>query len=1192
MIFALFACAAVHADSAGVALSGNVHALARAPFDRGEVPGTLAMVGMELVLRPTPAREQALSELLVQQRDVQSPQYQRWLTPAEYAARFGARSDDLQALTNWLRAQGLQVTETGAGGMHIRFSGTAAVVETAFHTRIHYFDVDGTRHYANVAPPQVPRAFAALIRGIRGLHDFHPRASAHLRRALAAGQSQSTVGPADVAAIYGFAPLYAAGLRGDGVTIVIAAQSDYVADIPQSYWQALGVYAGQTLVAMTVPTGTDPGRTGDANEDEVYLDLEIAGGLAPGATLLVVSDRDAVNAAEFAVDQDLGAIMNVSFSSCESADGVTDASVAALWNQAAAEGITVVVAAGDAGDAACDAARSFTVGSAAVGGLAVNGLASPPAALAVGGTDFNDNASATPPTALTYEPERVWNDSCTNSSYAQEYGYTNAIAFCNAATLPNLGANPYVQVAGGGGGLSGCSTQLADGSCAGGYAPPAWQTGVAAFSARALPDVSMLATSWLLCSYEAASLPCNPQAGQALVAGGTSAAAPAVAAMLALVDESKVTTSLADGRQGLVAPMLYSLAALEYGSATDPNRGSLAACNSGQGAAIAANCVFHDITVGTNAMPCSMLGSAAGTCTGSGGDSYGIIESAGSDAYAAGAGYDLATGLGSLDAQQLVLALGSPSAPAGLLAAAHGDAINLSWTAVANASSYSVYLGTAPGHEAAAPVASGIQGNSTTLAGLAAGQLYYVTVAAVSRFGVSSLSNEAQAMTAPAAPAGLHTEAGAASITVSWDPCAGANAYTLYEGTAVINSTTATSYTVSGLEPGGAYAFAVVASNSAGASPASAPVAVTVPPATPAGLSAAPGNGSVSLSWNSATGASTYSVYVGAGAGQESAAPLQAGIAATSTTIGGLTNGSTYYFRVAAVNAGGYVDGVQRERGDSERAEWRRRGPRCVAARRTAARRGRATQWCRSAARRHALRASAHVPLRIVRTVLHAVIRGRLQGWRRGGIVANTLERDFGDDAVVLEFVDQQGHAPEQRKVGPPIGETEIHADRKLTTFMKLAQGFHTGEDLRAAGHACGRRHADLQALGAVLALLPNAAGAAFDGVEPCGLLVIALDRGLQTVADRLHARGLLLRCLTLVTRSTRGSLLEQADLFRIMLEELGRGGSLQEMTDVLRGVEDGHRLALKQKHRLGRRAADAHSGVIDEIFRDDGCGR
>jgi fibronectin type 3 domain-containing protein len=544
-------------------------------------------------------------------------------------------------------------------------------------------------------------------------------------------------------------------------------------------------------------------------------------------------------------------------------------------------------------------------------------------ALAVGGTDFNPslpqnwsagNAPGTLASATGYIPEMVWNDSCTNVFYAQQYGYANPLAFCNAVTLPNVGTNPYLQVEGGGGGLSNCISQNPDGGCAGGYAPPAWQSGVLgidAFAARALPDVSMLATSWLICSYEAASTPCNPQIGRVLVAGGTSAAAPAVSAILALLDESKVTPGAPDGRQGLIAPVLYALAALEYGSGTDPNTSSLTACNAGQGAATGPDCVFHDITVGTNAMPCS-VGITAGSCVTNGGDHYGIIESAASGAYAAAPGYDLASGLGSLDAGQLVLGLSAPTAPTGLVASAHGNAISLSWVSAARATSYNVYAGTAAGHQAATAVATGISGTAATLTSLNAGQAYYLTVAGVSSFGVSAPSNEAQAMTAPAAPAGVHGAAGIASITVSWDPSLGASAYTLYEGpassaptTPAVSAFTATSYTVAGLTAGTTYAFAVAAMNSAGTSPTSAAVAVTVPPAAPGNLTAVAGNHSVNLSWDATSGASSYSVLGGTGAGQESSVPMQAGIAATRTTIDGLTDGSTYYFRVVASNAGG-----------------------------------------------------------------------------------------------------------------------------------------------------------------------------------------------------------------------------------------------------------------------------------------------
>jgi subtilase family serine protease len=934
-IVALLACATGRADSVGVAMTGNVHALAQPRFDRGEVPAQLVLNGMELVLRPDAARERSLAELLAAQRDGRSPQYQRWLSPQQYAARFGAPAGDLAALSSWLTSQGLQVGAPSAGGTRLPFRGSAAAVEAAFQTPIHYFEVDGARHYANLSAPRIPRDLAPLIRGVRGLHDFHPHATMHLPRGAAAtaraqppqwtdGSGQAYVGPTDFAAIYDFDPLYRAGLRGAGVTIVIAAQSDFDAAIPQSYWQAFGVSSGQTLEAMTVPSGSDPGRTGDANEDEVYLDLEIAGGLAPGATLLVVSDRDAVTAAEFAVDQDLGAVLNLSFSNCESADGATNADIAALWSQAAAEGITVVVAAGDAGDAACDAPRSFRPGTPASGGLAVNGLASPPDALAVGGTDFNPSASGnwaasnTPGTlsnALGYVPEVVWNDTCTNALTAQRYGYTSVLAFCNAATLPDAGANPYLQVAGGGGGYSSCSTQDADGGCTGGYAAPVWQSGVlglSAATARALPDVSMLATSWLVCSYESSSVPCDPQTGRVLVAGGTSAAAPAVAAIVALLDESKATQAAPDGRQGSIAPMLYALGALEYGSNAAPLASSLAACNAGEGTNIGSHCAFHDITLGTNAMPCSVSGSLAGSCAAEGGDAYGIITANGGAAYPAGRGYDLATGLGSVDAGQVVLGLAAPNTPGGVLATAHGDAIGLIWTAVPGATSYDVYAGTAAGQEAATPVLTGITGNSTTLTGLNYGQQYYLTVAAVSSFGASPPSNEALAMTAPAPPAGVRTQAGAGSITVSWEASTGANTYTLYEGppssppaTPVVSAITATSYTVSGLAPGNSYAFTVAALNSAGSSPVSTAVKVTVPPGAPADLTATAGNGRVTLNWTAAAGAATYDVYMGTNSGEEAAAPVQAGVAASGVTIGGLSNGSAYYFRVAAVNAGG-----------------------------------------------------------------------------------------------------------------------------------------------------------------------------------------------------------------------------------------------------------------------------------------------
>jgi fibronectin type 3 domain-containing protein len=939
------ACGAA-ASAAATPLSGNVHSLAQARYDRGAVPASAPLNALELVLRRSPASEAALGAFLAAQQDPRDAQYHAWLSPTQFGARFGADPHDIATLAAWLNAQGFQVLGPNPGHTRLTFRGSVGQVETAFHTAMHYFEVDGALHYANVTAPQIPAQFLPLLRGIRGLHDFapHPGARVHTQ-AASLPQWQSSpghdyIGPADFATIYDLTPLYDDALSGAGVTIAIVAQSDFDPAIPQAYWQALGVAAGQQIRALKVPNGSDPGRTGDGNEDEVYLDLEIAGGLAPGAHLIVVSDSDAITAAEYAVDQDLAAILNVSFGACEAADGTANATVNDLWQQAVAQGITVVVSTGDDGSADCDVARSFTQGATALDGLAVNGLASPPAALAVGGTDFDPthaqdwaatNTSGTLANAQAYMAEMVWNDTCTNSIYAQDYGYTSALAFCNAATVGAGTPNPYLQIAAGGGGLSTCSVQSTSGACVSGYAAPAWQSGVAGIggsTVRALPDVAMLATSWLLCSYESASDPCSPSTGHFLVSGGTSAAAPAVAAILALLDQSKIGGGNLDGRQGLIAPTLYALAALEYGTTSTPNASGLSECNSSRGAAGSTGCVFHDITVGSNAVPCQVsawvgppAGSLpAGNCASAGGDAFGLISSSGAGAYAAGSGYDLSSGLGSIDAANLVDADRSPTPPTGLSAASDATTVTLTWTAVARASSYDVYVGTAPGEESATAAQTAITGTSATLAGLSSGMTYYFTVKAVSAQGSSAASNEAEATTVPAPPTAVNASAAGSTITVSWSASSGATAYSVLQitttgeasATPIKTGLTTTSYAVSGLAPGTDYSFSVVANNAAGTSAASPAASAVIPPEAPTNLTATAGTGSVSLSWIAAGGATTYTVYSGSSAGAESTTPVQSAITSTTANVTGLVSGTAYYFRVVAVNSGG-SSGVSNE---------------------------------------------------------------------------------------------------------------------------------------------------------------------------------------------------------------------------------------------------------------------------------------
>ena len=958
--------------------------LARPEYDVGEAPASLRMSGLQLSLAKTPAQQEALKKLIADQQNPRSPQYHHWLTSAEFGARFGASEATIGALSVWLESQGLKVGTIPAGRDYLPFSGTKGQVEVAFGTPIHAFNIKGEQHYSNIADPSIPANFKGVIAAIRGLNDFHPRpgVKVHQTTPTSATSPQPDVyegqigsygyvtpgfvGPGDAANIYDLSPLYANNITGKGVTVGVVAASDISAAQLSAYLTAFGVSRTGSFTSIPVPAadgGSDPGQTMDGNETEAYLDTEILGGLAPGANILLVRDKNAFLAAEYIIDQDFPAqggspagatsavgIINISFGECEAADAAANTAINSTFQKAVTEGITIAVSTGDAGadqvgvtsTAGCmNGSDQGKQGDVASTGLAVNALASTPYTLSVGGTDFDPNLEGTAGglywsttntgpvlhSTAAHVPEMVWNSSCGNLEWTTYFGAASPLAFCNTANINTMGfgtiANPFIDIVGGGGGVSSC-TSLNSGACAGGYAQPPWQQnvpGISNFGGRALPDVSAIANRWVICSYN--DNPCNPAPAPALpdIIYGTSAAAPVIASIIALVDQSQQTPAAADGRQGLINPMLYQLAAVEYGSAAN-----LTACNASQGPIASKACVFYDVTLGGNAQPCAVAtfsgaGSApASVCDNAGNGGYATgLMTAGSavspGSYPAGQGYDLATGLGSVDAANLVAAMSSLAAPSGLTATTSGTSVTLKWNADASATSFNVYQGTGSGQEGATAVQTGVIADTATVSGLQNAQTYYFEVAAVSTFGVSANSNEASAMTVPAAPKGVTVASQnvAGALTVSWTASTGASSYNLFQGTtsggegttAAKSGISGTTTTLPGLTAGQQYFFTVTAIDSGGSSTPSTEASGTVIPTAPAGLSASAGNAAITLSWSAATGATSYNVYQGTKSGGEGAAPVQTSVSGASTTISGLVNGTAYYFTVAAVDTGG-----------------------------------------------------------------------------------------------------------------------------------------------------------------------------------------------------------------------------------------------------------------------------------------------
>ncbi len=957
-----------------VPLAGNVHRLAIPRFDVGEAPASLHLTGLDIVFAKSPAQDKALQALLSAQRDPKSPQYHQWLTPAEYGQRFGASNATVAAVSNWLESNGLVVGQVPMGRGHLPFSGNKTQVEAALRTSIHLFQMSSERHYANVTEPQIPAVFAPIVAAIRGLNDFHPHPGVRPPKGAPRGPIPSVgresgrvaaapdtfyngtdqwpgyVGPTDFATMYNLLPAYQQGITGAGVTVAIAAQSDLDSSVLTAFWNGFGVSGSsfglpaQQFSSMPVPGGTDVPQTKDGNEDEAYLDTEIVGALAPGAQLILVRDADATNAAQYVIDQNLAAILNISFSACEgeiSTQG--NAAISAMFQQAVAQGITITVSSDDAGVAGCTAQSDVgTSNDVNSNGFSVNAIASTPYDLAVGGTDFNvvtestywngSNQAGTLVSAQSHIPETIWNESCANPIFAAAYQPPgDPIKFCNTANLETQSgsvSNPFIEISGGGSGVSSCTTTNSSGTCTGGYAQPTWQQGVpgiGSFIGRAVPDVSMIATRWLMCSYDTGG--CDPTqpptfppaaTGTIKVLDGTSAAAPSVAAIVALIDQTQISSAHADGRQGLLNPTFYSLAATEYGSAVN-----LTACDASQGPITSAACIFYDVTAGSSAQPCSVANytsNAAGslpvsTCGTEGNDATGVMEVGGTQSYAAGAGFDIASGLGSINAAALIAAIQSNSAPDGLAASASGAAVTLTWNADANATQgYDVYQGTGIGPVSSAPVQQNVMTPSTTVTGLQFGQQYVFAIAAVSSSGVSPRSSEVAVMTVPAAPAGVQVAAsGAGTLMLTWTASPGASTYQLFEGTSANGESatptevgiTSASATVSGLTAGQHYFFRVAAVDSAGSSAQSTEVSATTIASPPASLAASAGNASVALTWSASTGAVSYNIYEGTTSAGEGAQPVKTGLSGTSATIGGLANGTKYYFTVAAGDAGG-----------------------------------------------------------------------------------------------------------------------------------------------------------------------------------------------------------------------------------------------------------------------------------------------
>lgn len=617
-------------------LSGQRVEWAAAANDRGTVAATRELTALRLGLKRTPERQRAFDAYLRELRDPTSPNYQRWLTPSEVGERFGASDADIEAISGWLRDQGLKVESLSNSRTSLRFSGTAAAIGSAFDTELRWYETaDRQKRMAPARDPRIPAALADAVDGVVGLSEvrFEPLGRIGRLDSLPAdgtrpaltncqgGDCAYFVTPGDFAKIYNLEGPKAQGFDGRGQTIAVLGRARVHNGDIQAFGERMKVPM-KTPKVIIAEGGVDPGPaattcgtsgspscddpdelTGD--QGEATLDVTRAGSVAPGAEIkLVISGRNdnvdgLIHALIHAIDHEpLEAnIISISFGSCEAAnsqalgDALDDA-----FAQAAMQGQSVFVSSGDAG--AADCAKYFTTPEPNLS-RSTNVFCSSGHVTCVGGTSFG----------LGTDNSQYW--SATNSAnYTSAKGYIPEGAWNEPL---DYDGKPYVASTGGG-----VSVYIRK---------PSWQTGpgVPGTQGRYVPDVSFGASTLngyfgCMAASQGSCIPGADNMFRFVVWGGTSASAPSMAGIAAMLNQK------AGAAQGNLNPTLYSLGT---------NR---------------ANGVFHDITVQSSGVSNCRV-DVASLCNNSLPGPSGLTG--GVKGYLVGPGYDLATGLGSIDVTKL-----------------------------------------------------------------------------------------------------------------------------------------------------------------------------------------------------------------------------------------------------------------------------------------------------------------------------------------------------------------------------------------------------------------------------------------------------------------------------------------------------------------------------------------------------------
>jgi hypothetical protein len=649
-----------------ITLRGNTRREAKvAAYDRGRVEDSFPMEHMLLQLKRPPELEQEFEQYIDSLTDKSSPNFHHWLLPEEQGQTYGLAQEDVDAITGWLGSHGFTVGYVYPTCRVIDFSGTAGEIREAFHTEIHYLDVRGEQHFANISDPQIPEALAPAVVGVVSMYDFKPHANVKPRTQYqvtsGSGSTYNLVVPADVQSIYNLTPLYREGIYGQGQTIVVVEDAMPWSTDPTTYQTTFGLtkYGGTwTNIHPNAGNNCTTPASPNADEGEANIDVEAALSVAPGATIEVASCADGTPISTFggllALENLVSAgtppaVISMSYGECEADIGqAANAAFYSAFQSAAGAGVSVFVSSGDETSTSCSSGYDY-----GYFGVGVTGWGSTPYNVSVGGTDFEDTYNAKEAgipastywnssnntidgNAKSYIPEVPWNNSCASWLFSNYNGYTTSYGssgFCNSST----GEANYLTIVGASGGPSGCANGASTNGyvttgCAG-YAKPSWQSGIfgnPADGVRDLPDVSLFASngSWghfyVICWSDTAKYkssgaaactnPPNPLASTPTWSGfgGTSFASPMMASIQALVNQKWGTGWQGSSpRSGNPNPIYYKIANAEFGSSGNSACYSI---NQPPRRGLGSSCVFYDITQGDINANCLQNGTTYYPC--------------------------------------------------------------------------------------------------------------------------------------------------------------------------------------------------------------------------------------------------------------------------------------------------------------------------------------------------------------------------------------------------------------------------------------------------------------------------------------------------------------------------------------------------------------------------------------------------